>query len=92
MAEFLEIGAGNLVNPMRLIAVVSADSSPVRRMIQDARDRGALIDATSGKKTQAVLAMDSDHIVCSALNPEDIKTRLAALTLGGSKLESEENT
>ena len=76
MAEFLEIGAGNLVNPMRLIAVVGADSSPVRRMIQEARDRGVLIDASSGKKTLSALSMDSDHIVCSALSPEEIKSRL----------------
>lgn len=80
MADFLEIGAGNIVNPMRLIAVVSADSSPVRRMIQDARDRGVLIDASSGKKTQAALVMDSDHIVCSALEPEELKARLALLS------------
>ncbi len=89
MAEFLDIGSGNLVNPMRLIAVVNADSSPVRRMIQDARERGVLIDATSGKKTIAALVMDSDHIVCSALSPEEIKSRVADLTSLNTRPEAE---
>lgn len=89
MAEFLDIGSGNLVNPMRLIAVVNADSSPVRRMIQDARERGVLIDATSGKKTFAALVMDSDHIVCSALSPEEIKSRVADLTSLNTRPEAE---
>lgn len=92
MANFLEIGSGNMVNPMRLIAVVSADSSPVRRMIQDARDRGVLIDATSGKKTQAALVMDSDHIVCSALVPDELKARLTQLSAHQTVAESEQDT
>lgn len=79
MADFLDIGAGNALNPMRLIAVVNADSSPVRRLIQDARDRGMLIDASSGKKTLSALVMDSDHIVCSAIATDELKKRLAEL-------------
>lgn len=77
MSSFIEVGAGNYVNSLRLIAVVGAESAPVRRMMQDARDRGALVDATSGRKTLSALIMDSDHVVCSALEPEAISRRLA---------------
>lgn len=69
---FLAIGFGNAVAKARLIAVVGADGAPVRRLIQDARERGSLIDATSGKKTKAVLIMDSDHIVLSSFDPETL--------------------
>ncbi|HHU13226.1 MAG TPA: DUF370 domain-containing protein [Clostridiaceae bacterium] len=71
-SPYLSIGFGNAVAKARLIAVVGADGAPVRRLIQDARDRGALIDATAGKKTRAVLIMDSDHIVLSAEQPETL--------------------
>lgn len=60
------------MNLDRVIAVVSPDSAPVRRMIQDARDRGALIDASSGKKTRAVMVMDSEQLILSALAPEGL--------------------
>lgn len=75
-AAFLKIGFSNLVSASRIIAVVSPDSSPVKRLIQDARDRFVLIDATSGRKTRAVLVMDSDHLVLSALTVEDIHKAL----------------
>lgn len=74
--SFLRIGFGNLVSGSRIIAVVSPDSSPVKRLIQDARDRSVLIDATSGRKTRAVLVMDSDHLVLSALSVEEIDKAL----------------
>lgn len=79
----LSVGSGNFVNADRLIAVVSSDSAPARRMIQDARDRAALIDASSGKKTRSVLVMDSDHVICSALTVEelDLKIRASAVSL-----------
>ncbi len=70
---FIRIGFGNLVSANRIIAIVSPDSSPVRRLIQDARDRGGLIDATSGRKTRSVLVMDSDHLVLSALPTEELE-------------------
>ncbi|MEA4889685.1 MAG: DUF370 domain-containing protein [Clostridiaceae bacterium] len=70
---FIRIGFGNLVSANRIIAIVSPDSSPVRRLIQDARDRGGLIDATSGRKTRSVLVMDSDHLVLSALPAEELE-------------------
>jgi len=76
MVTFLRIGYGNLVAASRVIAVVSPESAPVRRLIADARDRATLIDATSGKKTRAVLVMDSDHLVLSALTVEELEKSL----------------
>ena len=78
MAEFIQIGSGNLVSNRRIISVVSADSAPVRRLVQEARDRSVLIDASSGKKCKSVLVMDSDHIVLSAMSMEEIQSSLAA--------------
>ena len=69
---FLEIGFGSVISTARLIAVIGAEGAPVRRVVQDARERGSLIDATAGKKTRSVLVMDSDHIVLSALPPEEL--------------------
>lgn len=66
-----------MVNGERIIAIVNPDSAPVRRMVQDARDRGALIDASSGKKTRAVLVMDSDQLILSALSPEDLDVQIS---------------
>jgi regulator of extracellular matrix RemA (YlzA/DUF370 family) len=78
---FMKVGFGNLVAAARVIAVVGPDSSPVKRLVADARDRGSLIDATSGRRTRAVLVMDSDHVVLSALAVEDLEKELAE---GGS--------
>ena len=64
--DLIKIGFGNMVSARRVIAVGNPDSSPVKRMMADARDRGTLIDATSGRKTRAVIVTDSDHIVLSA--------------------------
>jgi hypothetical protein len=75
---FLKIGFNNLVAAGRIIAIVCPESSPVRRLIQDARDRAGLIDATSGRKTRAVLIMDSDHLVLSALPVAELETALRA--------------
>ncbi|HHW93333.1 MAG TPA: DUF370 domain-containing protein [Clostridiaceae bacterium] len=71
--EMIHVGHGNFVARARLIAVVTSDSAPARRLIQDARDRLSLIDATGGRKTQSVLVMDSDHVVISALKPESLQ-------------------
>ena len=73
----INIGFGNLISAQRLLAVVSPESAPIKRIIQEARERGNLIDATYGRKTRAVLIMDSDHIVLSALQPETVAGRLA---------------
>ena len=70
--QMIPIGYGNFVAQSRLIAVVTADSAPSRRLVQDARERFALIDATGGKKTRSVLIMDSDHVVLSAMGPESL--------------------
>ena len=70
------IGYGNMIAIQRLIAIVSPDAAPVRRMIQDARDSGRVIDATCGHKTRAVLVMDSEHIVLSPLMPETVAARI----------------
>ena len=74
--QFINIGFGNLVSVQRLIAVVSPDSAPVKRLVQEARDRGMLIDATFGRKTASVFIMDSDHVVLSALSTEKMAPRL----------------
>ena len=73
---FIKIGFGNLVSAGRVIAVVSPDSSPVKRLIQESRDRASLIDATSGRKVRAVLVMDSDHLVLSALPVSELAGEL----------------
>ncbi len=70
--KLINIGFGNMVSAGRLIAIVSPESAPIKRMIQEARDRGVLIDATYGRRTRAVLIMDSDHIVLSAIQPETV--------------------
>ncbi|ADC91157.1 DUF370 domain-containing protein [Mageeibacillus indolicus] len=74
--DFIRIGFNNLVGKDRIIAVVSPEAAPVKRMVQDAKDRGALIDATAGRKTKAVIVMDSDHIVLSALEIEELTEEL----------------
>ena len=74
--KLINIGFGNMVAAGRLIAIVSPDSAPIKRMVQEARDRGVLIDATYGRRTRAVLIMDNDHLVLSALQPETVAARL----------------
>ena len=73
--ELVNIGYGNLISARRLIAVVSPDSAPIKRMITEARERSMLIDATFGRKTAAVLIMDSDHVVLSGLSVEKLAPR-----------------
>ena len=74
--KLINVGFGNLVAAGRLVAVVSPDSAPIKRMAQEARERGIHIDATYGRRTKAVLIMDNDHVVLSALSPEAIAGRL----------------
>ena len=73
--KLINIGFGNMISAGRLIAIVSPESAPIKRMVQEARDRGVLIDATYGRRTQAVLIMDSDHVVLSAFPPEKLLAR-----------------
>lgn len=73
--KLVNIGFGNLVSGERLLAVVSPDSAPIKRLVQESRERGMLIDATYGRKTAAILMMDSGHVVLSALSPEKLAPR-----------------
>ena len=74
--KLINIGFGNMVSAGRLIAIVSPESAPIKRIIREATDRGSLIDATYGRRTRAVIIMDSDHVVLSALQPETVANRL----------------
>ena len=74
--KLLNIGFGNMVSADRLIAIVSPDSAPIKRMIQESREKGLLIDGTYGRRTRAVILTDSDHVVLSAIQPETIANRL----------------
>ena len=74
--KLINIGFGNMVSAGRLVAIVSPESAPIKRIIQDARDKGVLVDATYGRRTRAVLITDSDHVILSAIQPETIGNRL----------------
>lgn len=73
--RLINIGFGNMAAPGRLISIVSPDSAPVRRLVQEARETHRLVDGTAGRRTRAVLVMDSGHLVLSALQPETIANR-----------------
>ena len=75
--KLINIGFGNMVSANRLLAVVGPESAPIKRIIQDVRDRGELIDATYGRRTRAVLIMDSGHVILSAIQLETIAGRMA---------------
>ena len=75
--KLINIGFGNIVSANRIVAIVSPDSAPIKRIVQEARDRGMLIDATYGRRTRAVIIMDSDHVILSAVQPETVANRLA---------------
>ena len=74
--RLVNVGYGNTVNADRLLAIVSPDSAPIRRLVQDARDETRVIDATCGRKTRAVLIMDSGHVVLPPLQPETMAARI----------------
>lgn len=76
--KLINIGFGNVVSAERVIAIVSPESAPIKRIVQEARDRGMLIDASYGRRTRAVIIMDSDHVVLSAIQPETVAHRLDA--------------
>ena len=73
--HLINIGFGSLVAASRILAVVDPDSAPIKRVIQEARDRAMLIDASYGHRTKAVVLMDTDHVILSALTPEELNTR-----------------
>lgn len=74
--KLINIGFGNIVSANRVVAIVSPESAPIKRMVQEARDRSQLVDATYGRRTRAVVIMDSNHIVLSAVQPETIAHRV----------------
>ena len=73
--HFINIGFGNVVAAQRILAVLSPDSAPIKRMIQEAKERGMLVDASFGRSTRSVLLMDTDHVILSALGPEQLSGR-----------------
>ncbi|MBE6847553.1 MAG: DUF370 domain-containing protein [Oscillospiraceae bacterium] len=87
--RLINIGFGNMISSSRLVTIVSPESAPIKRIIQDARDRGRLIDATYGRRTRAVIVMDSDHVILSAIQPETIGARLSGN--GGTEEEQEDD-
>ena len=86
--KLINIGFGNMVAAGRLLAVVSPDSAPIKRVIQEARDRGMLIDASYGRKTKSVLLMDTDHVILSAITPAMVTER--SMDRQGTQYEEEE--
>ena len=89
--KLVNIGFGNLVSEERVMAIVSPESAPIKRMTQEARERGTLIDASFGRKTKAVLVKDSGHIVLSALPPEAVGARFSTQAVRSSGMEEEED-
>ena len=73
--KLINIGFGNMVSASRIITIVSPESAPIKRIIQDARDNGVLIDTTYGRRTRAVIVMDSGHVILSAIQPETVANR-----------------
>ena len=74
--QLINIGFGNIVSANRIISIVSPESAPIKRMVQEAKDKGTAIDATYGRRTRAVVITDSDHLILSALQPETVASRL----------------
>ena len=87
--KLLNVGFGNMVNTSRMVAIVSPDSAPVKRLVQDARDAGRVIDATCGRRTSAVIVMDSDHVVLSPLQPETVAGRMDGKAKGTDEEDME---
>ena len=78
--KLINIGYGNMVSAGRVVAIVSPESAPIKRMIQDARDGGSLIAATYGRRTRAVIIADSGHVILSAIQPETISNRIIGVS------------
>lgn len=83
--KLINVGFGNMVVSSRIVAIISPDSAPIKRFLADVREKNELIDATYGRKTRAVLVLDSGHIVLSALHPETLASRIE-----GTNKEEEE--
>lgn len=89
--KLINIGFGNIVSGDRVVAIVSPESAPIKRIVQDARDKGLLIDATCGRRTRAVIITDSDHIILSAIQTETIAGRASVKEeLAGTDLKDDD--
>ena len=88
--KLINIGFGNLINAGRLVAIVSPESAPIKRIIQDSKEKGMLIDATHGRRTRAALITDSDHVILTYLQSETVANRLND-TADGVEDEEEED-
>ncbi len=82
--KLINVGFGNIVSASRIVAIVSPESAPIKRVINEARDDGTLIDATYGRRTRAVIITDSGHVILSAVQPETVKHRLQTKEASGS--------
>ena len=85
--KLVNIGFGNMVAANRIISIISPESAPIKRIIQEARDKGMLVDATYGRRTRAVVVVDSGHIILSAVQPETVANRLVAQTADSEEEE-----
>ena len=74
--KFINVGFGNMVSAERIVVIAGPDSAPIKRLVQDARDAGRVIDVTCGRRTRAVIITDSDHVILSAIQPETVAGRL----------------
>ncbi len=74
--KLINIGFGNIISANRMVTIVSPESAPIKRIIQEARDKGVLIDASYGRRTRSVIIMDSDHVILSAVQPETLTGRI----------------
>ena len=88
--KLINIGFGNMVSAGRLVAIVSPESAPIKRIIQDARESGRLIDATSGRRTRAVIITESAHVILSAVQPETVANRIVDYEDDEEELDEDE--
>ena len=88
--KFINIGSGNMVSAGRIIAIASPDSAPIKRLVQDAREDGRVIDVSCGRRTRAVIVTDSDHVILSAIKTETITNRLSSEDSSAMDDDSEE--
>ena len=88
--RLINIGFGNMVSSAKLVAIVSPESAPIKRVIQDSRDKGSLIDATYGRRTRAVIVMNSGHVILSPIQPETIAGRMAGKSAEGEEDRDDE--
>ena len=87
--KFINIGFGNMVSAGRIVAIAAPDSAPIKRLVQDARDDGRVIDVSCGRRTRAVIITDSEHVILSAIQAETITNRLATDESGDDETEEE---